>query len=391
MRTVVLTLALLVAAGLALAAAAGWLDALLRGALEAQRAFQNAMAQGLRALRAGQPGALAGLLGVAFAYGVVHALGPGHGKVLIGGYGAAVPVRAGVLAGVALAASLMQATVAVVLVYGGIALFDLGRERLVQVGEGQLALVSAGGMALIGGWLMLRAARGLWRQGIATPRRLPAIAPLPALASGPQGHDGAPARWSAPGRQAEHGEAPHPQSDPGAERHRGAQQRQADGPRAADRIAAAHGAPAHGTAAHGTAAHGAAARAEHEAVCGHCGHRHGPTLQEAARVNSLRDGILLVIAVGIRPCTGALFLLLLTWHLGLVWAGIAGAYAMGIGTAGVTVGVALLAVGSREGARLWLARALGRADRWRLVVPMLEAGAGLLVIALAWRILSGAG
>ena len=58
----------------------------------AQRDAQEAMAGAVRALRSGQPGAVWGLLVLAFGYGVAHAAGPGHGKVLIGSYGVAARV-----------------------------------------------------------------------------------------------------------------------------------------------------------------------------------------------------------------------------------------------------------------------------------------------------------
>ena len=50
-----------------------------------QRTFQNAMAGALRGIQAGDPWAVWSLCSATAAYGFFHALGPGHGKVLIGG------------------------------------------------------------------------------------------------------------------------------------------------------------------------------------------------------------------------------------------------------------------------------------------------------------------
>lgn len=56
----------------------------------------------------------------------------------------------------------------------------------------------------------------------------------------------------------------------------------------------------------------------------------------------------MVFSVGIRPCTGAVIVLLFTFGQGLVGAGLAATFVMSLGTA-LTVGVlALLAVGSRR-------------------------------------------
>lgn len=300
--------ALLIAA-LAVLAVAVWLwgaggaDWVVAQATEGQRAAQGAMASGLRALRAGEPGALTGLLGICFAYGVLHAAGPGHGKMLIGGYGVGVRVPVMRLGLLALASSLAQAAAAVLLVYAGVLVLGLTRPAMTGFADRVMAPASFGAIALVGLWLVLRGARRLWRgRARAT-------------------HDDA------------HAHAP-----------------DADG------------------------------------VCTSCGHRHGPSMEEAAAVRSWRDALMLVAAVAVRPCTGALFLLILTWRFGLVSAGIAGAFAMGLGTATVTIAVAIAAVTFREGLVWRLAQGSGAAR----LLPLVEMVAGGLVAAISLQLLAGA-
>jgi ABC-type nickel/cobalt efflux system permease component RcnA len=237
----------------------GGADQIVRFASDTQRDVQNAMAAALRGLRAGEPGALASLWGLCFAYGFVHAAGPGHGKLVIGGYGAGTRVPAKRLAGLALGASLAQALTAVLLVYAAVFVFGWGRAQMTGVADDVLAPLS---YALIGGvglWLLIRGIRHL------RPK-----------------HDHA---------------------------HQG-----------------------------------------EEEVCGSCGHAHGPTLEQAETVRSWRDAAVVIGTIAIRPCTGALFLLILTWRLNIDWAGIIGAFVMGLGTASITVLVAFAAVGFRESA-----------------------------------------
>lgn len=301
---------LIVALLLAAFWAVGGFAELQLAAISAQRAFQDAMAGALRRLRAHQPGALAALMGVAFTYGVFHAAGPGHGKVLIGGYGVSRRVRLLPLLGIALAAALAQATTAVALVYAGVLLLDLSRDRMIGLTEQALAPLSYAAVGLVGLWLVLRGGSRLWR------RR--------ATEAG-HNHDGHEHRH-------DH-EHDHPSGD-GA----------------------------------------------------HCGHAHGPTLDEVAAVHSWRDAAVLVASVALRPCSGALLLLILTWQLHIAAAGIAGAYAMGLGTASITLAVALLSVWAREGALASIERLAGA----EAALPVIEIAAGAVVALAAAQLLLAA-
>ncbi len=277
----------------------GGADQVSRWAAATQRDVQNAMAGALRALRGGEPGALASLWGLCFAYGFVHAAGPGHGKLVIGGYGLGARVPAARLAGLAVASSLAQAVTAIVLVYAGVWLLGWGRDQMTGLADDIMAPLSYALIAGVGLWLLLRGLRKITRK--------------------PVHH---------------HHDHDHAHDHGGGH-------------------------------------------------CDTCGHAHGPTVDQAASVRSLRDALVVIGAIAARPCTGALFLLILTWRLNLDWAGVIGALVMGLGTASVTVLVALAAVGFRESA---LAQAASSRSTARLMAGA-EVLAGLLVTTLALQLL----
>ncbi|MGL6211385.1 MAG: nickel/cobalt transporter [Paracoccaceae bacterium] len=305
MRRTFLILGLVIAVVLAALWLWGDLGAVQRWILDQQRAVQNQLAGAVRALRGGQPGAFAALLAVCFGYGVVHAAGPGHGKLLIGSYGVARRVRLVPLAAISLAASLAQAAFAVLLVGGGVLLLGWTREELLGVSEDILAPVGMLAIAGVGLWLVWRGARGIWAQQAAN-------------------HDS----------QHHHGHHHH---------HDGAT----------------------------------------------CNHAHGPTLSEMEKLTTWRDAAVLIGGIALRPCSGALLLLILCFAMGIGAAGIAGTFAMGLGTASVTIAVAGLAVWAREGAFAGLS-GTGNGRRIAAALPIVEVLAGALLAAVAVSLLSQA-
>lgn len=302
MQRVLMLTGLGVALALGLLWLTGALDGVAQALQSAQREAQERMAGAIRSLRAGEPGALASFWGLCLGYGVLHASGPGHGKLVIGGYGLARRVPVGRLAGLAFLASLAQALVAIGVVYALLAALGLTRATVQETAERWMTPVGHAMIAGLGLWLVWRGVAGLRREAVQTA------------------HD-------------------HHHHDHHHHHHHHHHDHHDHGP--------------------------------------HCTHAHGPTLAEVEAVGGWRDALALVAGIAIRPCSGALFVLIITFQLGIALAGVIGALVMGLGTALVTVTAALLAVWAREGALAGLG--LGRFGR---ALPVIELAVGL-VIAIA--------
>ena len=89
------------------------------------------------------------------------------------------------------------------------------------------------------------------------------------------------------------------------------------------------------------------------------GHAHGPEPQELAGPGGWRRGLSAIVAVGLRPCSGAILVLVFALAQGLFWAGIASTFVMGLGTAITVAAIATLAVAAKAVAKRFAASALG--------------------------------
>lgn len=256
---------------------------------------------------------------IGFSYGVLHAAGPGHGKAVISSYVLAnrETVRRGIM--LSFLSAFVQALSAIVLV--GILFIILNKTSMeMSAAERWIETISWAFVAAVGAWLLALQVR----QILARRARAPAVKT--------HTHSRTPANAAAPGHTHS--------NDCGCDHHD-------------HKHGSAH-AHTH-TQSHHYHAH------EHDDCCGHA---HMPDPSQLQGDLSWGKALAIAFSVGIRPCTGAILVLVFALSQGLLWAGIFATFAMAIGTA-ITVSVlAALAVGSRDLA----ARFGGEGSGWATVV-----------------------
>lgn len=222
-----------------------------------QRVFYRAMTDALGALHR-DASAFWILGGLSFLYGVFHAAGPGHGKVVISSYMLANErqLRRGIV--LSFLSAMMQSAVAVAFVLAAAGVLRLTSTAMSEAAHA-MAVASYGLVALLGAWLVLRKL-GFQR-----------------------GHA--------------HGDGHHHDHDHDHHHH----------------------------------------HHDQDACCGHV-----VTPQQAR--GGWREGLGVVVSVGLRPCSGALIVLVFALSQGLLPAGILATFLMGLGTALTVAMLATLAV-----------------------------------------------
>lgn len=213
------------------------------------------------------------LISLSFLYGVFHAAGPGHGKVVMSSYVLANRETAKRGAVLCLLSSLLQALVAIgvisilAILFNATSLVITDASRFLEVGSYVLVTV-------LGAYLVFKAIRGL-------------------LSAQPASHDH------------HHGHHHDHQHSHDHDHH-------------------------------------------HDENCG-CGHAHAPSPELADQAKgSVKAAVAAIFSVGLRPCTGALIVLVFALAQGLFWAGVLSALAMGLGTAITVTTLMFLAVGTRR-------------------------------------------
>jgi nickel/cobalt exporter len=287
-----------------------------------QAEFYRMLSGAIRAAKADGTAAW-GLMGISFAYGVFHAAGPGHGKAVISSYLVANDETWRRGIALSFASAMLQAFTAIAIV--GIAAVLLGATAHVMGNAVRvLEMVSYALIILIG-------LRLLWVKGRAFLHLLR-----------PRAHD--------------HHDHTH---DHHHDHHHGHHHD--------------HG-HSHGRAH------------DHEDEAHAWGHAHAPEPSELKGPHWMRRGLTAIIAVGLRPCSGAIIVLVFALAQGLFWIGVASTFVMGFGTAITVAVVATLAVAARDFAgRL----AKGKPGAGMLFLRGVETAAALLIIVFGIALLTG--
>lgn len=273
------------------------------------------------------PNAAWALIGLSFLYGLFHAAGPGHGKVVITSYLVATgeTFRRGVI--LAFASAFAQAVTAIVLVTVLTVLLR-ATSLVMSQATGYIEIASYALIALIG-------LRLVYAKGRALLARVSMGARLQ-----PSGAGGSMDLHI-------HGHS-HEHSD--------------------DHV--------HDHGHHHDHGHGP-----------DCGHSHGPDPSDLTGVFTLQRAWIAVLAVGLRPCTGALLVLVFAFSQGVFGVGVAATLAMALGTG---LAVALLA-GLAVGARGFAARMAEGGNGWAMAgLQTAELLAALAVLAFGVLLLGGA-
>jgi nickel/cobalt exporter len=296
--------------------------------LAKQALFYRALAGMIRAAKS-DGFALWGLMGISFVYGIFHAAGPGHGKAVISSYLLANEEtwRRGIT--LSFAAAVMQSLTAVIIV--GVAALLLGATAKLMGDTVRIIEIVSYGL------IMLLGARLLWVKGRSFIAALHALKAEPEKSKAETHNHSQCKHAQARGHSGTHcdNHAPHHQDEP-------------------DILP--------------------------------WGHAHGPEPQELSGPGGWGRGLSAIVAVGMRPCSGAIIVLVFALAQGLFWAGIVSTFVMGFGTAITVAAIATLAVGAKALAKRVASRPTGYGD---VFIRAIEFAAAGLVLAFGALLLTG--
>lgn len=270
------------------------------------------------------------LTGLSFLYGMLHSLGPGHGKLIVSTYIATHPAKVKTSLILTLVSAIMQAVVAVTLVSALLLLFNSSMRGVNSKAELFISL-SFYLVILLGIGIVCRNMITVWR---VTNQRRQSIA-----------------KTSAPSRIS-----------------------------AIRTITTAPGLIP--SSAQNTSNSATIFDAEEGSKNCACGHRHFAGAAQINAASSIKEYLAIILSIGIRPCTGAIMVLLFANMIDVYWLGIISAFVMALGTALTTSLIAIMTITGRQLVRRYLNTRSKSANTPQLGGTLLQLTGGLLLILM---------
>ncbi|MFT5808190.1 MAG: nickel/cobalt exporter [Moritella dasanensis] len=285
-----------------------------------QKQINNELSELLYAAK--HEGLMAGLslMMMSFLYGILHSVGPGHGKLIVTTYIATQDAKVKLSLIITLVSSLMQALVAVALVSVLLMLFDASMREINHQAEFLIPL-SFYTIILLGLVIIWRNLLLMYRVVKANEQSLASVSNADSIVI----------------------QRLTPISTPTSLAHH-----------------------------------------VHDDKCG-CGHQHVVSSEKINDASSFKEYLAIILSIGIRPCTGAIMVLLFANMLDIYWLGIVSAVVMALGTALTTSTIAIMTITGKQVVRRYLATGKSRqapshqASITKFIVPIVG---GLVLILL---------
>ncbi|MCG9640029.1 nickel/cobalt transporter [Vibrio sp. Isolate34] len=326
---------------------------LVISSIQWQREVNSELADLLYEAKSNPWGAGSYLIGFSFVYGVLHSLGPGHGKVIVSTYLATHPTKAKASLVLTVVSAFLQALVAILLVSALLWGFSASM-RVVNDKANMFVSLSFALVAVVGALICWKALKNIYTTMRKPKLKVKAITTLAADTSSPMS-----ARSSI--------------SD--------------QSPMALSSSVSAGSIMLNPSSALQSAEH---SHADHShADCG-CGHQHVADADAINKASTLREYAGIIVTIGVRPCTGAIMVLLFANMVGLYWMGVLSAFAMAVGTAFTTSSIAIMTLTGKNLVKRYLAAGnKNNSASLKAAGHYLQLFGGVLLVLIGLLLMSG--
>ena len=284
------------------------------------------------------------LMSLSFIYGVLHSLGPGHGKFIVSTYVATHPTKVKTSLMLTVISALLQAVVAIILVSTLLFIFDLSM-REVNSNANHFITVSFYSVVILGLVIVWRNLRSIWKLFTSAPKSEVKNETKSIVKNNNKNNIAF----------------------------------------SINKITPLNTSKVNKVSTH-----------VHDDACG-CGHKHFVEADLINKASSVKEYLAIILSIGLRPCTGAVMVLLFSNVLGVYWLGMLSAFVMAIGTALTASTIAIMTITGKKIIQHYIT--LGKAlesksseyssvQKRALIGPSIQLVGGILLMLMGVLLLS---